>query len=92
MKNKIKKPCICITLKEKNNFAYFYIKDNAGGIKTTPIGKIFEPYFTTKESSSGTGIGLYMSKLIIEKNMGGTLKAKNDESGAMFCIKIKKGG
>ncbi len=92
MKNEVEKPCICISLKEKNDFAYFYIKDNAGGIKTTPIGKIFEPYFTTKESSAGTGIGLYMSKLIIERNMGGILKATNDDTGAIFCIKIKKGG
>ncbi len=92
MKNKIKKPCICITSKQDENHIFLYIKDNGGGISSKPVEKVFEPYFTTKESSSGTGIGLYMSKLIIEKNMNGWLSAKNDEDGAIFCIKIKKGG
>ena len=93
VKNKIKDPYIEISLEiDKNNFIKLYIKDNAGGIKIKPIEKIFEPYFTTKDTSSGTGIGLYMSKLIIEKNMGGVLKAYNEKNGAEFCIKIKKGG
>ena len=78
-------------MEDRDDKACLRIEDNAGGIKTEPIEKIFEPYFTTKESSSGTGIGLYMSKLIIEKNMGGTLKAYNSENGAIFCIEIKKG-
>ena len=91
VENKIKDPCVCITLKEKDGMACLHIEDNGGGIKTEPIEKVFEPYFTTKESSSGTGIGLYMSKLIIEKNMGGTLRAYNSEKGAVFCIEIKKG-
>ncbi len=91
IKNKIKEPCVCITLKDKGDVACLSIEDNGGGIQTEPIEKIFEPYFTTKESSSGTGIGLYMSKLIIEKNMGGSLKAYNSDKGAIFCIEIKKG-
>ncbi len=89
--SKIKNPCICLSLKDKDDLVCLEIKDNAGGIKVKPTGKIFEPYFTTKESSSGTGIGLYMSKLIIEKNMNGSLKAYNDKHGAVFCIEIKKG-
>jgi len=91
VKNSIKDPCVCITLKDNGDEACLRIEDNGGGIKTEPIEKIFEPYFTTKESSSGTGIGLYMSKLIIEKNMGGCLRAFNSEKGAVFCIEIKKG-
>ena len=50
---------------------------------------IFEPYFTTKESLKGTGLGLYMSKMIIEKNMGGELSVENSSDGAIFRVKIK---
>lgn len=65
------------------------VTDNAGGIPETIIDKIFDFYFTTNESSDGTGIGLYMSKNIIEKNMGGTLSAANTGNGAQFRIEVK---
>jgi len=64
------------------------VTDNAGGIAETIIDRIFDFYFTTNESSGGTGIGLYMSKNIIEKNMGGTLSAENTDDGALFRIEI----
>ncbi len=64
------------------------ISDNGGGIPTDIINKIFEPYFTTKFKSQGTGLGLYMSKVIIEKNMKGTLSVENDEYGAVFILTI----
>ena len=60
------------------------ISDNAGGIKLQDIQKIFEPYFTTKEN--GLGIGLYMSKMIVERNMGGALDVYNNKEGAMFTL------
>jgi signal transduction histidine kinase len=60
------------------------VEDSAGGIEKDVMKRIFEPYFTTKESNSG--IGLYMSKMIVEKNMGGTLLAKNSGKGALFTI------
>ncbi len=62
------------------------VKDNAGGIKVTPIEKIYEPYFSTKHATSGTGIGLYMTKTIIEKNNNGKIFATNDNNGAVFTI------
>lgn len=83
-------PYITITLKSENDFILLSIEDNGGGIKVTPIDKIFEPYVTTKEDSGGTGIGLYMTKLIIEKSMGGILHVENTKKGAKFEIRLKK--
>ncbi|MEA2099423.1 MAG: hybrid sensor histidine kinase/response regulator [Campylobacterota bacterium] len=62
------------------------IEDNAGGIDEKIINRVFEPYFTTKEQGKGTGMGLYMSKMIIENNMGGILNVKNIDNGVSFEI------
>ena len=64
------------------------ISDNAGGIPEEIIGKIFDPYFTTKGPQLGTGVGLFMSKAIIEKNMNGRLTAQNTAEGAEFRIEV----
>ncbi|RXJ65631.1 ATP-binding protein [Halarcobacter ebronensis] len=91
IENKIEKPWIKVDSKEydKNNII-ISIEDNGGGIKVEPKNKIFEPYFTTKKDSDGTGIGLYMSKIIVEKNMNGKLKVKSGEFGARFDIILPK--
>ena len=74
--------------REENNLI-IQIKDSAGGIADNIIDKIFEPYFTTKHQFNGTGIGLYMSKLLVEKHLKGTLTVKNVEFS--FMDKIHKG-
>jgi len=75
---------IKITNKSQQNSIYFY--DNGGGIKEEIIHSIFNPYFTTKFASSGTGIGLYIAKNIIESRMGAELSVTNVENGCCFKI------
>jgi signal transduction histidine kinase len=64
------------------------VHDNGGGIDETIIHKIYEPYFTTKFASKGTGIGLYMSKLIIEEHMNGEIRVTNENDGACFTLSL----
>ena len=78
LQRSVSSPKITISIDE-NHVTVF---DNAGGVKLENIQKVFEPYFTTK--SQGLGIGLYMSKVIVEKNMGGKLEVQNSEHGAHF--------
>ena len=82
----IKNPKINLNIKAEGINSIITIKDNAGGIKEENFDLIFDPYFSTKDSSKGTGLGLYISKLIIERNMGGELSVKNDNEGAVFKI------
>jgi len=79
---------ITISATEENGFVRTTIEDNGGGIPLDVLGKIFEPYFTTKFKSQGTGLGLFMAKTIIETNMQGKISAKNSGSGAVFTIDL----
>jgi len=86
----VKNPFIKITAYENEDYVVMYIEDNGGGITVEPKTKIFEPYFTTKSDSDGTGIGLYMSKIIVDKNMKGKLRVKNTSNGAIFGVFVPK--
>jgi len=77
---------ITITLEQQGETGVVKIRDTGGGIPDTVLDKIFEPYFSTK--SMGTGIGLYMSKMIIERNMDGAISAQTVDGGAEFIVSI----
>lgn len=83
--SEIKSKKIQISIKSNDKFAIIDIKDNAGVIKDEIMERIFEPYFTTKHKSSGTGLGLYMSKMIVE-HMKGEIIAENLKNWVNFKI------
>lgn len=77
---------IRIKLVQAGSQAVLTVADNGGGIPEDVLPKIFDPYFTTKEQ--GSGIGLYMSKMITERNLSGTIEAANTEHGALVTITL----
>ena len=86
IEKQIANPIITVTISKEDKNSKIVLCDNAGGINLIPIEKVFEPYVTTKHASSGTGIGLYMSKNIIEKSMNGSLSVSNNKNGVCFEI------
>lgn len=87
--NKVAKAAITITANETNEAVTISICDNGGGIPESILDKIGQPYFTTKKDLNGTGLGLYISRIIIEKHLFGTLRWYNKEGGACFEITLK---
>lgn len=89
LEKKVENPLIKIKTYEEDSFAIVKISDNAGGVPEKIIDKIFDPYFSTKKNKEGTGIGLYMSKMIINEHCNGFLSVTNNKDGATFKIKFK---
>jgi len=88
LEREIEKPYVKISLHKYNKFISINIEDNGGGIDKKIIGKIFEPYFTTKHQSLGTGLGLHMSYKIVKESLQGNIHVVNTNVGAKFFIEI----
>ena len=88
--NKIKKPQVIVDLLRRDDKIEIRVKDNGGGIDDAIMDRIFEPYFTTKFKSDGTGVGLYMSKMIIEDSIGGELVLENYDDGVLATLVLSR--
>lgn len=83
-------PKIEVDIVDENSYIVIKVSDNAGGITKSVMQKIFEPYYTTKHKSQGTGIGLFMARKIIEEKHSGSLSVKNVAQGTEFSISLPK--
>ncbi|MEA3352443.1 MAG: ATP-binding protein [Campylobacterota bacterium] len=88
LEKEISNPLIELNITKTDNNAVISIEDNAGGIAEDILPKIFDPYFTTKHQSQGTGLGLHMSYQIITESLNGNLYAENTQRGAKFFIEL----
>lgn len=79
---------LIIDISAVNNEIVMIFTDTGGGIPADIMDRIFEPYFTTKQNSGGTGLGLYLCKLIIEQRLTGSISVENTDSGARFTVKL----
>jgi PAS domain S-box-containing protein len=86
MDKKVSNKKIAISTKKDKNMYIITIEDNAGGVKPEILSNIFDPYFSTKGKKNGTGLGLYMSKIMIEEHNGGRLSVQNRNNGLEFKI------
>jgi len=88
MEENIQGASICIKVDKDGDYHLLSVTDNAGGIDEKIIGKIFDPYFSTKKQKDGTGLGLYMSKTIVNDHCKGELSVSNIDGGVCFTIKV----
>ena len=88
IEREITEPWIKISLMQQQNKIIITIEDNGGGISEDIMSKIFDPYFTTKHQSQGTGLGLHVSYKIVVESLKGKLYAKNTDNGARFFIEL----
>jgi signal transduction histidine kinase len=88
VENSIQNPKVSIDVTHDKDILKIEISDNGGGIDSSVIDKIFEPYVSTKSESSGTGLGLYLCKKIIDDKCAGKLYAKNSDIGAIFVVEL----
>ena len=84
----IENPKITIEIANKNNELLIAFSDNGAGVSLQHLEKLFDSYFTTKTQSGGTGLGLYIAKIIIEDNMQGSIIASNEKDGLKFLIRL----
>jgi len=81
---------ITVRVYEDEKYINTEVCDNGGGIDVDILPKVFDPYFSTKGEQSGTGLGLYMSKMIIENHLNGTIEVYNNDEGACFTVRLLK--
>ena len=87
---KIQNPKLYLSSEDTKDGVLLYMCDNGGGISEEIIEKIFDPYFSTKHERNGTGLGLYISKIIIDEHHKGKLSVENKDNGVCFEILIKE--
>lgn len=92
LKNRENERRIKICVRRQGTYAELIIQDNGGGVSEAHLPKLFDPYYSTKNKDAGTGIGLYMTKLIIERNFEGTIKVQNFEDGLLMQLMIPMKG
>lgn len=90
VENRTKNRAIEVVISDDEKFVIITVCDNGGGMDEKVMAKIYEPYFSTKDDKNGTGLGLYMSKTIIEKHLQGRIKAYNTIEGACFKVSLPK--
>lgn len=90
LENRTISPTVCIYLNEAEEKLHFLITDNGGGINADVLTHIFEPYFSTKSEKNGTGLGLYMSAMIVEKHLKGSIGVCSENNTSTFTIIVPK--